>query len=284
MIMLAAVALLTACKEKSSSDELTRREASNADSAKIADTITTAPKLVKTAEMNFKVKNVQQVGEAVIALTKQYGGMVMHHQFQSSDGLTKDIHKSNDSVMRVSVFNTNADMIVKVPSENLEDFMTRVSHLGVYVKISKMDIEDRSIDYLSNKLKEKNHQEVLGLEETGKIKLKDPSALLSLRDDMVDKKLNNLRTDDAVRYSVVSLNFYQNNTILKEIAGNDDLSAYDIPLSEQLIHSFANGWAIFMQTLVAVANLWMFILVGLGIWLGVIYYKRKHKLINHPTA
>ena len=40
-------------------------------------------KLVKTAEMKFKVKNVLLTGEQIAKLTQQCGGMVMHHNAQT---------------------------------------------------------------------------------------------------------------------------------------------------------------------------------------------------------
>ncbi len=77
---------------------------------------------------------------------------------QSSAIQTRDVHISNDSIMRIAAYNTAADMVVKIPSDKLEDFMAKVNHLGIYVNASTMDIEDRTLDNLSVRLKLKDRQ------------------------------------------------------------------------------------------------------------------------------
>ncbi|MGZ3750144.1 MAG: DUF4349 domain-containing protein [Mucilaginibacter sp.] len=288
LTMLAAVVLLAACKGKTSRGEYefvnNHTTTAEADSSAKDNSVNLTPKLVKTAEMNFKVKNVQQVSESIAAVTKQYGGMVIHHKVQSTAGQSRDVHISNDSIMRIAAFNTIADMTVKVPSEKLEDFMTKVGHMGIYVNISLMDIEDRSLDYLSARLKLKDRQELVSQQKQGKIKIKNPGDVLSLKDDMVDAQIGNLKTDDAVKYSVVSLVFYQSDTILKENIANDDPSSYNIPLFQRLGLAFSNGWFIFIDVVVGLANLWVFILAGLSVWMVYRFYSRKRREITHPMA
>jgi hypothetical protein len=288
LAMLMVAALLAACKGKSGSGGYefvnnSKSSSSNADSTK-TDSIRSTPKLVKTAEMNFKVKNVQQVSENVSALTKLYGGMVMHHKVQSTAGQSRDVHISNDSIMRIAAFNTTADMVVKIPSDKLEDYMTKVGHMGIYVNISLMDIEDRSLDYLSARLKLKDRQELVSQQKNGKIRIKNPADVLSLKDDMVDAQIGNLKTDEAVKYSIISLNFYQSDTILKEAIANDDPSAYNIPMFQRMGLAFADGWAIFMDLVVGLINLWVFILAGLSIWMAYRFNKKRIRLTNTATV
>ncbi len=190
--MLAGVALLAACKGKSHSGEYEVVNNSTADTAKTfsqADDTSRfdiQPKLVKTSDMTFKVKNVQKTGDSVSALTNRYGGMVMHHQMSSNIVNSQDIRMSDDSVMHVSAFNTNADMTVKIPSDKLEDFMIKVSHMGMYITSRQMDIADKSLDYLSERMKTNNRRELVAQQKSGKIKIKNPEAVLWLKDDLVD--------------------------------------------------------------------------------------------------
>ena len=289
LIVLAAVALLASCKGKSSADyEFINNKkgysSSAADSSAKSDSTQVTPKLVKTAEMNFKVKNVQRVSEDIAALTKLDGGMVMHHRVQSTAGQTRDVHISNDSIMRIAAFNTSANMVVKVPSDKLEDFMTKVGHMGVYVNTSLMDVEDRSLDYLSARMKLKDRQELVSQQKQGKIKIKNPTDVLLLKDDMVDAQIGNLKTDDAVKYSMISLDFYQSDSIIKEIITNDDPSAYDIPVFQRMGLAFASGWAIFIDVLVGLTNLWVFIIAGFGIWAAYRFYRKRLRTIHQPSA
>jgi len=134
LIPLAGLAFLCACKGKSGSYEVVNNS-SSADSVSSKDTVST-PKLVKTAGIHFKVKNVQQTAEYITALTTSINGMVIHHQMGSTAERSEDIRISNDSVMRVTAFNTTAEMTVKVPSSKLDEFLNQVGHMGIYVNDS----------------------------------------------------------------------------------------------------------------------------------------------------
>lgn len=291
--MLVAVALLAACKNKTSKDFEVVNTSSLADSVRMADRLSgsaadttglLSEKLIKTAEINIKVKDVRQTGEGIATLTKEFGGIVTHHQIQSSAGSSRDVHISNDSIMRIATFSTTGGMTVRVPSDKLVDYMTRVSYMGLFVNVLRMDIEDKSLDYLSAQLKLKERQELVSQQKAGKIRIKNPTDVLLLKDDMVDKKIENMRTDAAVKFSVVNLNFYQSDTILKEIIANDNPSAYNIPFLQRLGLALADGWSIFVDIVVGLANLWMFILLSLGVWLGVVYYRRKMRTVSKPAA
>ncbi len=285
----AVLMLLAACKGKGNSGAdyefiKNSKSSASADSTSKSDTIKVAQKLVKTADINFKVKNVQQCGEDIAALVAGYKGMVMHHRVQSVAGASRDIHVSNDSIMRISDFNTNGEMVVRLPSASLEEFMTKVSHLGVYVNRSQMDIDDRSLDYLSEQLKLKDRLELVAQQKAGKIRIKNPADVLLLKDDMVDQKIQNLRTDEAVRYSVVNLSFYQTDNVVKEIIPNDDPSAYNIPFFQRLALSLVSGWSIFVDLFMGLMNLWVFILCGLGIWWAIASYKRRSGTSEVPVS
>jgi Domain of unknown function (DUF4349) len=276
----AGVLLLGACRGSGGSKYEAINNSSSADSAsllsqQIADT-SVQPKLVKSADMRFKVKNVQQTAEKITALTVKNNGMVMHHQMESSAQGSQDYRISDDSIRRVSAFNTNEDMTIKVPSDKLEDFMYQVAHMGTHVTFSKMDIEDKSLDYLSAKLKLNSRKELVDQQKKGKVTIKNPLNVLLLKDDMVDGQIDNLKIDAAVKFSVITLNFYESNTIIQETIANDDPAAYQLPFGKRMFNSLSNGWFMFTEVILALSNLWVFVLAAIGLWLLFRYYKRKH--------
>lgn len=275
MMLLAGVILLAACKGKHGSEEFVNSSSSSADSVSSTDASLPTPKIVKTADMRFKVKSVQQASEKITALTTSYKGLMMHHQIGSSELRSTDIHKTGDSIISFTAFSTTAEMTVKVPSEKLEDFMNEVGHLGIYVTNRQLDISDKSLDYLAARLKLQSRKELIDQQKKGKVFIKNPANVLLLKDDMVDQQISNRQIDDAVKYSVVSLSFYQSNTIYKETIANDDPSAYSPPFFNRFIECLGNGWAAFELFILGLANIWVFIVAGLGIWVLVRYYRGK---------
>ncbi|MDR3693267.1 DUF4349 domain-containing protein [Mucilaginibacter sp.] len=272
LIPLAGLAFLCACKGKSGSYEVVNNS-SSADM--LSKDSVSGPKLVKTAGIRFKVKNVQQIAEHISALTNSINGMVIHHQMGSTAERSEDIRISNDSVMRVTAFNTTAEMTVKIPSTKLDEFLNQVGHLGIYVNDRSMDITDKSLDYLSAQLKLKSRAELVSQQKKGKVIIKKPEDVLNLKDDMIDQQIGNRQIDDAVKNSIVTLSFYQSNTINKEVIANDDPSAYNLPFFKRLAMAIENGWGIFVDVIIGMANLWVFILAGIGVWVLVRTYRNK---------
>ena len=232
-------------------------------------------KLIKTADMRFKVKNVDRSGEDIATLTSSLNGMVMHHSVSASVRSSTDVPVNADSVMRISSYSTYADMTVQVPSEKMEDFMNRISRMAVFVDSRSMDVQDKTLDYLSAQLKLAGRNQILARQKTGKVNIKNMSDVLALADDQVDKQIDNKRIDREVRYSTIGLSFYQSNTIGREVMAYDEPSHYSLPFFKRLTNAFANGWHIFDETIVGIANMWAFVLLTIAVVFVYRRYKRK---------
>lgn len=280
LVLLAALCLLGACKG-SGHYEAVNNDTAAASSADSASAMESQPLLVKTAEMRLKVKDITLTSEHITSLTQAYRGMVMHHHMQSSANNSRDIKLSNDSVRRVSSFETTADITVKIPSDSLQHFMNRVGHMGIYVNVRNLDIEDKTLEYLSSKMKLESRTQIIKQQKKGKIVIKDPSAVLWLKDDMIDERINNSRINDAVKYSVVDINLYQSNTIVQEIIANDDPGAYRESFVNRLLMAFTNGWGLFTDFVIGFTNLWVFILAGCTAWFVYKQYKRKASIATN---
>ncbi len=298
LIPLAGVALFCACKgggsgSQSNDSDTTKRpmaQVSNlktdsgrtdqtAQTTKAAQPIQVAPKLVKTASIHFKVKSVQQTSDQVAALTASCNGTVMYHTINSVPGDSTTIHKTDDSLLKITVLNVTGDMTVRIPSAKVETFVSQVAQMGMVVNSLKFEINDKTYDFLATRLKVKNQKEREGSNETGSANLKDPDNLLSYKNHIVDQQISNLKTDDSVKNAVIALSFYEGNVVHKELIANPDLAAYT-PVSTRLGTSIKNGWAVFVDFMVALANFWVLVPIAGLIWLGVRYYNRRKKTVE----
>jgi hypothetical protein len=275
IVLLAVLCLLGSCKNSSNGkyDNESAKELTNSTDTALA--VTEGAKLVKTAEMRLKVKDVQKSSETITQLTRNYKGIVTHHQMEATPVNDRDITLSNDSVKRISAFSTTAAITVKIPSDSLEQFMNNVGRMGIYVNMRRMDIEDKTLDYLSAKLKSDNRGQIASKQNKWKPNLKEAEAMLRLKDDKVDKDISNRRINEAVSYSVVDMEIYQSNTVTQEVIANDDISIYQISFISRIWMALANGWQIFASFIVSLANLWVFILAGFIAWMLYRIYKRK---------
>jgi hypothetical protein len=275
--LIAGIGLFCACGGKSKSGyEVVNN--SGADSVKIDSAVSLQSKLVKKGSMRLKVKNVDEASSYITSLTATYRGMVMQHEMNAVEEGRNNVRLSNDSILRVTTLSKNADITVRIPTERRDEFMDKIAGIGVYVNNRNMEVSDKSLDYLSSQLKLKNRTELVAQQKTGKIIIKNPSNVLLLKDEMVDQQIANRSIDDEVKSTTISLNIYQSNIINKEIIANDDPSAYNLPFPQRLLMALQNGWTIFVDIVVGLANLWVFILIALGGWVLVKRYRNKSNI------
>jgi hypothetical protein len=272
LMLSAGMVMLAACKGKYSN--------AAADTTRIQSTDTV--KLVKTAGMRFKVKNVEKTAETINQLTALCGGRVVHHDLQSQIVDKRDIVQPNDSLLKMTVYNSTAEMVIKLPSDFVEGFLDSLNHLGVFVDERKMNIEDRTLDYLSAELKNKNRGKIVQMKSRLNYTKANEADILALKDEIVDKKISNLRTDDSAKFSTLNLSIYQNNTLIKEMVANDDLSLYNVSFLIRLKLALSRGWYYFSELIVLILHFWGFIVAGAIGWAAVAFYKswKAKKAIN----
>jgi len=263
LVMLAGIAMLAACKGYEE---------------KALDSLAVDTMLVKTADMRVRVKNVQTAAEKVSKLVNVAGGMVMHHTMKSEIVSSREIKLSDDSIKKLTVFNTNADMTVKVPSDFIEAFMDSVNHLSTYIDTRTMDIEDRSLDYTAEAMKTNNREKSVKLREKIKtVTNKVADSIVAVEDNIVDRQVANLRTEQAANYSTVTLNIYENNIVKAEVLPNEDLSSYSLPLFKRIGLALSTGWFYFAEFMIGLLHLWPFIITGILLWFLVVVYRKKKK-------
>ena len=91
--------------------------------------------------------------------------------------------------------------------------------MAIFVDNQAMKMDDQSIAYLANQLKAQNRVEALKtIDQTAKRKANNVETSLYIKDDYVDKKIENINIDHRVKFSTITLNFYQDNTVKTLIA------------------------------------------------------------------
>ena len=237
------------------------------------------PKIIKTADMRFRVKNVQNTKEQLSQTIKAQGGTVAEFSIESVIQETQKVKQSVDSVKEITAYRTEGYLVAKVPSEKLDDFTNTTAKMAVFVDNQSMKMDDQSLTYLSNKSKAGNRLDAV--DQIGKLAAKKSSNVetaLNIKDDYVDKRIQNLSIDSKVKYSIITLNFYQDNTIKTAVIANDNVNDYKPDFGNRLWLAIVNGWTIFREIILALSNLWMLILVGIGIYFIARHFIRKNKL------
>jgi len=260
-----------------------KKDYASTSTAESTDTIapdsSATPKIIKTADMRFRVKDVQQTKEQLSKALKAEGGTIAEFSIESSIQEMDKVKQSTDSLREITAYRTEGYLVAKIPSDKLDDFTNKIAKMAVFVNSSSMKMDDQSISYLANQLKAQNRVEAIDkINKVATRKSANIESSLNIKDDFIDRKIENMRIDQSVKYSTISLNFYQDNTVKTLIVANDNLYDYRPGFANRLWLSLVNGWTIFKEIILAIANLWLVILVGISSFLLIRYFVRKNKL------
>lgn len=234
-----------------------------------------AAKLVKKAGVNIKVRNAQESVRNVSVLVRSMGGMITHQQIDAAETDIKELRLSNDSVLQRTAYTTTADITARVPSHHLEDFLQDVHALGYFTSNSQLSIDDKSLHYMVQQRQQQNRSTFLKTAPSKPSKPSTPIVSLQVNDEIIEQEREMRQIDLDVAYSTVQLHLMQHPMVRKEVKANADLASYQLPFTTQLAQSFQSGWNLFLQFIIAVTNLWMFIVAGVAFWYLVKLWNRK---------
>lgn len=242
---------------------------------------TLASKIIKTADMRFRVKDVQDTKEKISQAVQTSAGHVVEFNIQSNIVKTEKVRHSADSLLELTAYRKEGAVTAKIPSDKLDEFTNKVAKMAVFVDNQSLKLDDQSVAYLSNSLKSNNRVEaVTQLKKHASKKSNNVETAVNLKDDYIDRKMQNLEIDGKVAYSTIILNFYQDNTVSRLVVGNDNLYDHRPGFFTRFALNIQDGWTIFKEGILLITNLWMIILVGIAIVFGYKYYrKRKVKTV-----
>ncbi|WP_316822281.1 DUF4349 domain-containing protein [Pedobacter gandavensis] len=275
-IIYCAVAIVfTACSQNKQANEAAVD--ASAISILSADSSLTE-KIIKTADMRFRVKDVQQTKVKLAELIKEEGGRLWEFSIQSEVYQSEKVRYSTDSLLELTSYRTEGLVVAKIPADKLDVFTNKVAGIAVFVDQQSMKLDDQSLNYLSNQMKTQNREEAVAQLKSSHKKSTQIGKTVDLKDDEIDQKIQNKMINDRVKYSDIRLSFYQDNTVKKLVVGNDNLSDYKPTFFRRLGLNVQNGWLIFKEFLLMLANLWMLILLAIAGFVAYRQYRKSRKL------
>ncbi len=277
LLLLLVLTLLLSCQNNGNQQDPDLLHRRLSDSTSVSGLTGDSVKLVRTANLQFKVGNVEEKTKAVSEVARQYGGMIYYQNFRNVEEGKKELPFSEDSLLVISTHTPVADLTVRVLAENLESFLYAAKDLGYYTGSSNLQVDDRSLHYLENALKQKNRSGALTSPRASGSKAPTTLETIQVKDDAIDKFIANKAIDADASYSTVSLSLYQNAVVRKEVIANYVVSDYELPFGERLVNALGNGWEIFLNFLLTLMHFWLFIVLFILSWVGYRYYFPKGK-------
>jgi hypothetical protein len=235
-------------------------------------------KLIKTASTRIKVENVEQSVRTVSALAQRLGGMLSMQELDMVEQDRKELLLSADSLLVITAIVPGADITARIPTQNLEAFLFGVADLGYFTNSSHLQVEDKSLLYFGNALKQKNRENALS-NTTQKQKLSTTLQTIDVKDEAIEQQMANAAINADVKYSTVNLSLFQNALVRKETVANTNLNHYELSFWKRFGNALENSWDYFLNFVLVIVNLWIFIFLGV-ITFVLCKYGLRRKLAN----
>jgi len=234
-------------------------------------------KFIKTAELQFKVKNVEKTAHKIESLALKLDGYVQQSQISNNIVSTRDIDVSPDTVMKATEFYMSSDLVIRVPSLYFDSVLNELSKLHIYLNRRNVKTEDVSTIFLRNKLKGEKRTEyekrIQKASDQGNRRLDDvveaERTASDLADIAIDKKIENYELQDRIDFSTITINIYQANTISKEWVENTTLTEYQPSFWLKAWNAIKMGWNIILNIIIGLLYLWPLYILAFAIYFAV---------------
>lgn len=242
-------------------------------------------KFIKTADLRFKVENVEKTTRTIEWLTLRLGGYIQQSEIRSNDLSNRHIELSGDSIMEVTEYYVNNNMIIRVPNIYFDSTLSEIAKEHIYLNHRQVKTEDVSTIFLRNKLKEEKRTEyekrIQKAVDKAPRKLDDivtaERQASELADIAIDKKIDNYKLQDRIDFSTISLNFYQSNDIHKEHVKNNRLRAFQPSFWQRAGKALQVGWKAVLEIIIGLLYLWPIYLIAIGIYYLIKYIRMRMK-------
>ncbi|MFD2519255.1 DUF4349 domain-containing protein [Emticicia soli] len=233
-------------------------------------------KFIRTADLQFKVKDVRKSSEEIEDLTTKYGGFIAYSNLYSDILDKKTVIISRDSVLEVSSINIQNAINIRVPNQNLQALLKDLNGMMLYVNHRIIKAEDVSLQMLSHELYNKRVEKFSERAQSVHQHRKGDIAAATDAEDTVlsrqlsadEHKVQNMNLQDQVDFSTVTINLYQNTILDKAIIENHEgIDSYRTNVFLRIWDSIKAGWIFFEDVIVVLARLWIFLLLsGIAFW------------------
>lgn len=281
VIVIYAMLMFTSCSEqKAETTDLTEMS----DSLAVNGATTSLEpfekrKFIKTADLRFKVKNVQDATNKIEDIIEKYNGFITEAELLTNVIKTNEVVISEDSVLHNKAYEITNQITMRIPNQYFDKVLREIQPVMVFVDRKRIAADDVSFSLMESDLRKKRFSKFEKLYEKeivekGKKLVETTDSQEKLLDYQTQADHNKVQTmslNDQVNYSKLTIELYQPVTNTVEMLPNmENPFAYQPNLFLRIWQSVRTGWFLFEEVLVFITKFWIFIVLGLGgYWLYI---------------
>lgn len=240
-------------------------------------------KFIRTADIKFKVKNVEQSTYRIEDIVSHFEGFVTNTTLNCRINYTNEFRIKQDSVLRRTHFVVENNLTFRVPNTLLDTTLKQITSQIDFLDYRIIKAEDVSFQALKNSLSEKrfskHEQSLTTAINNNKTKdvVKAENNLFSKQEQADENAVASLELKDKIAYSTVQILIYQDEKIRDErIFSEEQTPSYKPSFGKEFGDSILIGWQFFEQLILFFVKIWPIVLIGIGVFFFVRFLiKRK---------
>ncbi len=226
-------------------------------------------KFVRTVDVKMDVKDVYQATVAIEDTLKSLNGFVISGNYQTFVEKENTHSVSNEKAVLIREYWEENKMQVKVPTEKLAAFLAFLNKQSAFLCFRGITATDVSIDIQQSQLEQQRLKQNKENLEKLKNSHKTADAINTNSEDEINRQVADLHLLDNLKYSTVDIFLHGIKARIAriEVANTQSLdSGYKGSFWYDLQQAFYSGFYSFQNFVVFVANLWLYILMGIAIF------------------
>jgi hypothetical protein len=243
-------------------------------------------KFIKTANLRFKVKNVELATRHIEGMALRLHGYIHQSNIRSNYISGRTIELTPDSALSVFEYYISNDLTIRIPHIHFDSVMNELSRIYIYLDSRDIKTEDVSTIFLRNKLKAEKSTEyekrIQKASDNYNRRLSDITdaerQAAELADRAIDKKIENYELQDRIDFSTISMTIYQANSVYEEKIKNTRLKQYQPNFWQRAWDGMRTGWNLILDVAIGLIYLWpLYLLVAL-VYFGIQYLRKWLKM------
>ncbi|MFN8436041.1 MAG: DUF4349 domain-containing protein [Cytophagales bacterium] len=280
-VVLVCFSILTSCgkKEEASSADTTATEVGTgyvASSAAKEPENESQRKFIRTADLKFRVKNVEKSTYNIEDITRHFGGFVTYTNLETTISNVDLIKLSKDSSLETTHFEVKNHITIRVPNTKLDTTLKVIAQNIDFLDYRIIKAEDVALDILSNKLTQNRNSQsgsklLTEIDQKGR-KLKETNDALENVEYKQEKydnaKIANLSLMDKVMFSTIDIQIYQRDQVKNVVLPNlKNIEEYEPNFFLKLWDSIKTGCNWLENVVLFVTQFWAVILSLLALYI-----------------
>ena len=241
-------------------------------------------KFIRTAQANFRVKDVYQAALAIEDAVAAQGGFVTGNEITADVQDTTRQSIGGGKLVELAEYTVRGELTVRVPSDKTQPFLRSIAKYMEFLDRRNFAAADAQFELLRQQLAYQRNQEAqqeLGQAKDEGGKLGQKATVIAARNDAKSGRDEALiaqkEFEDRVEFATLNLSLYQlpelrrTEMIDMEAAVRDNGPGFFSRLGDSL----RTGWFVLVEVGLVMAGLWpLWLLVALG-WLVLRTLRRK---------